>query len=280
VSVSAVVSSTRSPGAAPAQARGRVTLARVVRSEWTKLWSLRSTRWTLLVATISMVFGIVIAAIDMAHWSTFTLEQKLRFSAIDTSLAGYHFAQLAIGVLGVLVVTGEYTTGMIRSSFLAVPKRLPVLWAKLAVFASVTFVLMLAGAFVAFLISQSIFTREHVQVSLAHPHALRAIFGVALFLTMLAIFCVSLGALIRNTAGGIAAFAGVMFALPGINGILPTNLHNAINPYLPSNAGAAAVLADRASDHWLAPWAGLGVFCAYAAVTLLAAAVLLKRRDT
>ncbi len=96
---------------------------------------------------------------------------------------------------------------------------------------------------------------------------------------MLAIFCVSLGALIRNTAGGIAAFAGVMFALPGINRILPTNLHNALNPYLPSNAGAA-LLTDRPSDHWLAPWAGFGVFSAYAAVTLLAAAILLKRRDT
>jgi ABC-2 type transport system permease protein len=259
--------------------RGKVTQARVIHSEWIKLWSLRSTRWTLLVAVISMVFGIVIAAIDMSRWSTISHHDKVTFSAIDTSLAGYHFAQLAIGVLGVLVVTGEYTTGMIRTSFMAVPKRLPVFWAKLLVFASVTFVLMLVSAVLAFFISQAILTHEHVNVTIGHPHALRAVLGDALFLTALAIFCVSLGALIRNTAGGIAAFAGVMFALPGINGILPTALHNALNPYLPSNAGAA-ILTDRPSDHWPSPWGGFGIFCAYTAITLVAAVILLKRRDT
>src|ERR1700734_527140 len=102
--------------------RGKVTQPRGIKSEWIKLWALRSTRWTLLAAVISMVFGIAIAAIDMSRWSTISHHDKATFSAIDTSLAGYHFAQLAIGVLGVLVVTGEYTTGMIRSSFMAVPK--------------------------------------------------------------------------------------------------------------------------------------------------------------
>jgi hypothetical protein len=226
-----------------------------------------------------MVFGIVIAAIDMSRWSTISAHDKATFSAIDTSLAGYHFAQLAIGVRGVLVVTGEYTTGMIRSSFMAVPKRLPVFWAKLLVFASVTLVLMLVSAFLAFFISQAVLAHEHVQVTIGHPHALRAVVGDALFLTALAIFCISLGALIRNTAGGIAAFAGVMFALPGINGILPTSLHNAINPYLPSNAGAA-ILTDRPSSHWASPWGGFGIFCAYTVITLVAAVILLKRRDT
>jgi hypothetical protein len=269
------------PGAAAttARLRGKVTQTRVINSEWIKLWSLRSTRWTLVVAVVSMVFGIVIAAIDMSRWSTISAHDKATFSAIDTSLAGYHFAQLAIGVLGVLVVTGEYTTGMIRSSFMAVPKRLPVFWAKLLVFALVTFVLMLVSAFLAFFISQAVLTHQHVQVTIGHPHALRAVLGDALFLTALAIFCVSLGALIRNTAGGIAAFAGVMFALPGINGILPTSLHNAINPYLPSNAGAA-ILTDRPSSHWASPWGGFGIFCAYTVITLVAAAILLKRRDT
>jgi hypothetical protein len=268
-----------SPAGPAARLRGKVTQARVIHSEWIKLWSLRSTRWTLVVAVISMVFGIVIAAIDMSRWATLSAHDKATFSAIDTSLAGYHFAQLAIGVLGVLVVTGEYTTGMIRSSFMAVPKRLPVFWAKLLVFASVTFVLMLVSAFLAFFISQAVLTHEHVNVTLGHPHALRAVIGDALFLTALAIFCVSLGALIRNTAGGIAAFAGIMFALPGINGILPTSLHNAINPYLPSNAGAA-ILTDRPSSHWPSPWGGFGIFCAYTAITLVAAVILLKRRDT
>lgn len=267
------------PAVPASRLRGKVTQARVIDSEWCKLWSLRSTRWTLLVAVVSMVFGIVIAAIDMSRWASISAHDKATFSAIDTSLAGYHFAQLAIGVLGVLVVTGEYSTGMIRSSFMAVPKRLPVFWAKLIVFASVTFVLMLVSAFLAFFISQAVLTHEHVNVTIGHAHALRAVVGDALFLTALAIFCVSLGALIRNTAGGIAAFAGVMFALPGINGILPTSLHNAINPFLPSNAGAA-ILTDRPSTHWASPWGGFGIFCAYTAITLVAAAILLKRRDT
>lgn len=265
--------------ASDARPQGRVTQARVIDSEWAKLWSLRSTRWTLFVAVISMVFGIAIAAIDMSRWSTISAHDKATFSAIDTSLAGYHFAQLAIGVLGVLVVTGEYSTGMIRSSFMAVPKRLPVFWAKLIVFASVTFGLMIVSAFLAFFISQAILTHQHVNVTIGHPHALRVVVGDALFLTALSIFCVSLGALIRNTAGGIAAFAGVMFALPGVNGILPTSLHNAINPFLPSNAGAT-ILTDRPSTHWASPWGGFGIFCAYTLITLVAAAILLRLRDT
>jgi len=127
-------------------------------------------------------------------------------------------------VLGVLVISGEYTTGMIRSSFAAVPKRLPVLWAKAGVFGAVTLTLMLPCAFVAFLVSQSMLTQHHVQTSLGQPHVLRAVVGAALFLTVVSLLGVALGALVRNTAGGIAAFAGIMFVLPGVTAILPRRL--------------------------------------------------------
>jgi hypothetical protein len=137
--------------------RGHLTQARVVRSEWTKLWSLRSTRWTLLAAVVSMIApGIIVAAFEMSRWATLPADERARFSAIDTGVGGYHLAQLAIGVLGVLVISGEYSTGMIRSSFMAVPRRLPVLFAKLGVYAAVTFVLMLVSTLVSYLVVQRI----------------------------------------------------------------------------------------------------------------------------
>jgi ABC-2 type transport system permease protein len=258
---------------------GRVTQCHVIRSEWTKLWSLRSTRWSLLFAVVTMAgLGILIAAVSMSRWSHFTLHERATFDSIDRSLGGYHLAQLAIGVLGVLVISGEYSTGMIRSSLMAVPRRLPVLWGKIAVFAAVTFTLMLASAFVAFFAAQAILTEHHANVSLAHPGALRTLFGTVLFLTVTGILCVALGTIIRRTAGGIATFAGLLFVLPGINEILPSSISNAINPYLPSSAGGA-IAAAVPDAHALSPWAGFALYCGYTLVTLALAACLLVRRD-
>src|ERR1700749_3736079 len=133
--------------------RGHVTQGHVVRSEWTKFWSLRSTRWSMFASILVMVaFGALVAAVQMNRWAQLDPRDLARFDSIDIAVGGYHLAQLAVGVLGVLVISGEYTTGMIRSSFMAVPKRLPVFWAKLLVFASVTFVLMIVSAFLAFFI--------------------------------------------------------------------------------------------------------------------------------
>ena len=150
---------------------GRVTQVHVIRSEWTKLWSLRSTRWSLLFAVIAMAgLGVLIAAVSMGRWSHLSPQDRASFDSIDRSLGGYHLAQLAIGVLGVLVISGEYSTGMIRSSLMAVPRRLPVLWAKIAVFASVTFVLMLVSALDRVLHgAQAILTEHHVNVTLRPP---------------------------------------------------------------------------------------------------------------
>jgi ABC-2 type transport system permease protein len=258
---------------------GRVTQGHVLHSEWTKLWSLRSTRWSLLFAVITMTgLGVLIAAVSMSRWSHLSLHERASFDSIDRSLGGYHLAQLAIGVLGVLVISGEYSTGMIRSSLMAVPRRLPVLWAKIAVFASVTFVLMLASAFIAFFAAQAILTAHHVNVTLGHPHALRTLLGTVLFMTVTGILCVALGTIIRRTAGGIATFAGLLFVLPGINEILPSSISNSINPYLPSSAGGA--IASAVPDaHTLSPWAGFALYCGYTIVLLGVAAYLLVRRD-
>jgi ABC-2 type transport system permease protein len=258
---------------------GRLSFANVLRSEWTKFWSLRSTRWSVLAAVVSMVgLGMIIAAVQMSRWSHLSPTERADIHPIDLALGGFNLAQLAIGVLGVLIISGEYTTGMIRSTMMAVPKRLPVLWAKLGVFTAVTFVLMLVASFIAFFGAEAIFDSHNIGVGLGAPHALRAVVGNALFLTVLGALCVGIGSLVRNSAGGISVFVSVMFVLPGISELLPENLSNSVHPYLPSNAGAA--VAQAVPDaHMLAPWTGFGLFLGYAVVTLAVAAWLLRRRD-
>jgi ABC-2 type transport system permease protein len=258
---------------------GRVTQLRVARSEWTKLWSLRSTRWSLLVAVIAMAgIGILFSAVQMAHWNQMSQGDRLGFDPVDRAIGGWHFAELAIGVLGVLVITGEYSTGMIRSSFAAVPRRLPVLWAKAAVYSAVVFALMLPSAVLAFFVSQAIDTQHHVQTTIGAPHVLRAVVGSALFLTAVGFLGLALGALVRNTAGGIATFAGVMFVLPGVSAILPNSWGDTIDPYLPLSAGTS-ILSIHQDPSSLAPWSGFLLFCGYALAAMAISAWLLVRRD-
>ena len=266
----------------PADSRpgGNVTQSRVLRSEWIKLWSLRSTRWSLAAGLLGLLLGIVVAIFDMSRWSTLPLETRVNYKSVDTALIGWHLSELAIGVLGVLVITGEYSTGMIRSTFMAVPRRLPVLWAKVLVFATVVLVLAFPMTFIGFFGASAVMAQHHVNPSLSTPGALRAVIAIPLFLTALAVFTVSLGALVRNTAGAIAIFAGIIFVLPGLVGVLSNSLKNSINPYLPSNAASAFFTATPDSaDHLLHPWVGFAVFCAYAAILLAVAALLLVRRD-
>jgi ABC-2 type transport system permease protein len=260
--------------------RGRVTQARVLRSEWTKLWSLRSTRWSLLAGFVSMAgLGVLIAAVQMGRWSHLDPHERATYDSLNTAVGGYHLAQLAVGVLGVLVITGEYSTGMIRSSLMAVPRRLPVLWAKIAVYAAVTFLLSLIASFIAFFAVQAVVTQHHQQHALGDPGALRVVIGVALFLTVLGIMCTGIGALVRNTAGAIALFVGLLFVLPGITAILPSSLAASISPYLPLSTGTAVATSTFDNSHHLSPWGGFALFCGYAAVCVAAGAISLMRRD-
>jgi ABC-2 type transport system permease protein len=268
------------PVLARSEPGGGATQARVVRSEWIKLWSLRSTRWSLAAGLLGLLLGIVVAFFDMSRWSSLPLDTRLHYKSVDTALIGWHLSELAVGVLGVLVISGEYSTGMIRSTFMAVPRRLPVLWAKVLVFASVVLVLSFPMTFIGFFGAAAVLTQHHVNPSLSTPGALRAVIAIPLFLTVLAVFTVSLGALLRNTAAAIATFAGIIFVLPGIVGVLSTSLKNSISPYLPSNAASAFFTATPdPADHLLQPWVGFAVFCAYATVLLVAASLLLTRRD-
>src|SRR6476469_8530447 len=261
------------------EGRSRVTQARVVRSEWTKLWTVRSTRWSLLVATVLTIgFPILASAVISSHWGSRSPADRASFNPRDPALIGSQIAQLAIGVLGVLVITAEYSTGMIRASFTAVPKRLPVLWAKAGVFGAVTFALMLPAVLVAFFVGQAILARHHIEIGFTGPHVIRVLVGAALYLTVVGLFGLGLGAIVRNTAGGISAFAAVMFVLPPLMNVLPASWNRAASPYLPLQAGEA-ILSTTPGDH-LSPWLGLLLLAGYAAAAIAVAAVLLLRRDT
>jgi hypothetical protein len=258
---------------------GRVTQARVLLSEWTKLRSVRSTRWSLLAG---VAFTIGIAALACAvvahHYPQMSAHDRADFHPLEVNLVGVQLAQLAFGVLGVLAITAEYSTGMIRASFTAVPKRLPVLWAKAAVFATVALVLMIPTVLIAFVVGQSILGRYQISVAFSSPGVARAVIGAALYLAVVGVFGLGLGAILRNTAGGIAIFAAIMFVLPPLMNVLPGSWNRAASPYLPLSAGQA-IMSTTGGDH-LSPWVGFALFCGYTASALVLAAVLLVRRDT
>ena len=254
-----------------------LTARGIVRSEWTKLRSLRSTVWSLVVAIV-LVIGLsaIICAATASQFKDMPPEAREHFDATQLSVAGGFLAQLAIGVLGVLLITGEYSTGMIRSTMAAVPKRLPALWAKAAVFAVVTFLTMGVSAVIAFLVGQQLLQSTGVAATVSDPEVPRALVGVALYLTAVGAFGMALGALLRHSAGAIASLVGVLLVLPIIAGFLPAGWH--VRKYLPGEAGQQILTVLR-DPEMLSPWAGYGLFLAYIAAVLGLAAVLLKRRD-
>jgi ABC-2 type transport system permease protein len=251
-----------------------VTRRRVIRSEWIKLRTLRSS-WFVLGATLVGIAGIglLVSQSNGAHWSTMSASARADLNPINQSLIGVNLAELTIGVLGVLVATGEYASGMIRATFGAAPRRLPVLTAKASVLAAVTFVVCLVATLIAFLGGQALLGSHGI--SLGYPGAARAVFGSALYLSVVGIMGVGLGFLIRSTAGAIAALIGLLFVLP----VMASALHSSsFERYLPSMAGRALFI--QAGGHaMLSPWVGFGVFVLYTAVVVAAAALTLRRRD-
>jgi ABC-2 type transport system permease protein len=256
----------------------RPGIAGVARSEWTKIRSLRSTLWTFLV-TAGLTIGL---------GSLFAMGLKPSrgpspawFNAAAVPFNALVLAQLSIGVLGVLIITTEYSSGMIRTTFTAVPQRGLVLAVKATVFALVTFVVSAATTFVTFFASQAILNGGTVQygVSLSSPHALRIVIGAALYLTVCALLGVALGALLRSTAAAITTLTGLLFILPIMTDLLPASWHPAaIARWLPSNAGMQIV--EKVSQPLqFSPWAGLSVFAGWVAVVFVAGLLLLRRRD-
>lgn len=274
------MSATRAPAPKPATkwsgTRLRVTQARVVRSEWTKFRSLRSTVYTLLVAVVLMIgIGAMFAAITASLPGGFDAGE----TAISTSLSGTFFAQLAIGVLGVLLISGEYSTGSIRSSLTVVPRRLPMLWAKLAVFAGAVFSTTLIASFASFFIGQALLTGKGMDASLSDPGALRSVIGAAMYLTLVGMIGVALGALFRNTAAAISTVVVAFFVIAPLTMLLPASWAAHFVQYLPSNAGAMLLGGSYGVANPLSPWTGFAVMTAYAVVLVSLSAWRLRRAD-
>jgi len=255
---------------APAPARVpalKVTQGRVLRSELTKFRSLRSTMWTLLAAVVLMIgLGALFSGVTASQYHTFNWAQRAAFNPVTTSLNGVIFAVVAFGVLGVLLTGGEYSTGMIRSSLTAVPRRLPVLWGKVA-------------SFLSFFLGQALLNSHHLGVPVTAPDALRSVIGAALYVTVAGLIGVALGALLRHTAAGITTFAAVFFVLPLLATLLPASISNHLSQYLPPNAGDAIWGGAALVPNALSPWTGFALLCGYAAVLIGAGAWRLRRAD-
>jgi ABC-type transport system involved in multi-copper enzyme maturation permease subunit len=254
----------------------RVTQLRVLASEWTKLRSLPSTVWCLLTTLVLVVgFGIGYSMVMVTR----PPGDPSGVDATGVTLAGVQVAQLAIGVLGVLLMTGEYATGSIRVSLAAVPKRLELLWGKAIAFALTTLVVCVPALFAAFVVGQSILSAENLDIGLGEPGAVRAVLGSALFLAAVGLLGLGLGGVLRSTAGGIATLFGLLFAPQILVGFLPGSVSDHVYRYVPAAAGQAVMFLDADPDYSLRPLPGLGVFCLYTAVALALAAWRLRRRD-
>jgi len=249
----------------------------VLRSEAHKLGTVRSTIWTLLAAVaFNMVTAVLLGALLPGHLSA---HQKATIDSVRVSLGGLHLSQIAVGLLGVLAVTSEYGSGMIRATLAAVPQRRLLLTAKALVLAAAAAVTGIAACLAAYLVFQAFLPAgDAMRTTLADPGVLRAVTGAGLYLTVLGLLGFGLGTVFRSSAGAVAVLFGVLFVPTLLVALLPSSWQDAIGPYLPMNAGDT-VYTIRHEAHMLQPWAGFGVFCLYAAAGLAAGFALIGRRD-
>ena len=262
---------------APATVAGPVSQARVIRAEAAKLRALRSTWWCGLSAVVLIVgLGAAIAEGGAPYKVTAANTAAM---GISDSLLGLLLAQLLLGVIGVLAFSGEYGTGMIRATLAVVPSRLPVLWAKLIVLAGLVLPVTLLCAVADFFTAAALESARGGSVlSLTEPGVLRTVVGSSLYLTVVVIIGLALGALLRKTAAALAVFAAVFFVVPIVVAYLPHSITGFV-PYLPANAGGALWGNLLTNGRELSPWAGFAVLCGYAVVLTAAAAWRLRRRD-
>jgi ABC-2 type transport system permease protein len=271
----------------------RVTFARVLRAEWIKFRTLRSTLWTVAITAVVMVgFALLVASLLNSAGDNPEMQQGMEqdpglqamgMTGTTIVTVGYSFGQLAIAVLAALVVTSEYSTGMVRSTFAAVPHRLPVLWAKLVVIVVTTVVLVAATLAIAYLVTRPMLDEANLAVDLSEPDQVRALLGCVLYLATVAAFSLAVGALMRHTAGTIFTLVALFFVLPIIFQIIVSTTDarwtDEVNMRLPSVAGERIISTGTTPDTLLEPWTGYTVLAVYTVVLLVAAAVAIKRRD-
>lgn len=259
------------------------TLRRVfmatTKSEWTKLRTVRSTMWALLLTIVSVLgLGVLLTVLVVSRWDHRSITEAAQFDPLLYSLDGINLAQLSIGVLGVLVMTSEYATGAMKLSLGATPQRPLLLAAKVATFTAVVAVVSLVSCISTFLIGQAILGPTHDGVSITDPGVFRAVIGGAVHLVLIGAIAVGVGAILRRTAGAVAVLFAVLLILPGIVLLLPSPWNDNVTKYLPSSAGVAMSAVVR-FPNLLSPGEGFLLLCAYALVTLLVAGFVLVRRD-
>ena len=251
----------------------------VLAAEWIKLRSVRSTRWTILGAILATVgLGALFCFGYVARYDHLSPLERLGFDATTFSLSGLFLAQLAIGALGVLVISSEYSTGMIRTTFTAFPHRRTLFSAKAAVFAVAVLVTGELMSFAAFGIGQAILSQKGVGVSLGDPHVARAVIGGGLYLTGVGLLGVSAAALVRHTGGAMSALFGLLFATSILVAVLPSSWRHDLTRLMPGNAGTQIMTVHHSRD-MLGPWTGLLVLLGYSAVLFALALWRVGRTD-
>jgi ABC-2 type transport system permease protein len=255
------------------------TFGDVLRSEWVKLRSVRSTFWALTVTVVlGVALGAVISAAAAHGYARSSVAAKLSWDPTGVSQSGVAIASLAIVVLGVLCISSEYSSGMIRTSLIAVPKRGRVLAAKSLVFAGVTFVVGEVTCFAAFFAGQALIGGHAPHAAIGDPGVARAVAGGGLYLTALAVLSVAAGSLLRRPAAAIACMIAVLLVLPGIAQVLPDSWRHPVTEFWPTQAGSQLTNVHH-SAHTLQPWPGFGVMCLFVAIVYAIAWTLLDRRD-
>jgi ABC-2 type transport system permease protein len=253
----------------------RVRTWNVARGEWTKFWSVRSTKFTLLAAgVVSLVFGMIFSAV--AESGEAAGPATLLTDPLDLALAGLTLGEMIVGVLGVLIVAGEYSTGLIRTTFAAVGRRTKVLWAKSAVLATSVFAMAAVAVTAAVVLGQAVYAGDVATVPLAD--ALDVILGAVVYLTGIGLIGLALGFLLRSTAAGIAVLVGAVFIGPGLLNLLPESITDVFMKYLPSEAGSA-MMTQVTDPELLSRGAGYVVFVAWVIGLLGLAGYLVRKRD-
>ena len=261
---------------------GRAGLTGTLGSEFTKIRSVRSTYWTLLVLlVVSVGIGAAITGGVAAHWSQTNAGDRATFDATATSLAGLTFlGELVTVVLGALTITSEYSTGMMRTSLTVMPRRGVIYSAKAAVIAAVILVTAVIAAFAAFWLGQALLTSTQHSATLSQPNVLRAVIGAALYITVCGLLAYGIGSMIRHTAGAITIMVALLFVIPILTNLLPSNWHDDMVRWLPSSAGDAITgTVSGAHPHMFSPWGEFAVLGAYTVVALIAGVVLFRKRD-
>jgi ABC-type transport system involved in multi-copper enzyme maturation permease subunit len=269
------------PGLSDGQRAG---LAGTLRSEFTKIRSVRSTYWTLFLLVVAgIAWSVAYCAGQASHWSTTPAQQRLGFDPAQASVVGLALlGQLVIVVLGTLAITSEYSTGMIRTSLTVMPRRGVLYGAKATVFTAAALVIAFLTSFVSFFIGQALLTSTHVSATLSQPNVLRAVTGAALYVVLCGLFAFGLGAILRSTAGAMTAAYGLLFLVPELAKALPSGWYADLDRWLPGGDVVNAITSTQmvnANPNLFSAWGEFAVFGAYTAIVLIAGLVLLRRRD-